>query len=258
MTRWLSGLFLLATAVVSAGALTGCDDDCSPDDNCPAPVIDAKLQDSGPPADLGVACDPVAQNCATGQKCSLIASGSTLVPRCVPDGTVGEGQSCTVSPVGQRQDNCLKGLLCVTETTPSVDASTMVCAKFCGSDSECTMTATGLCDLGVANTVPQATVCEYPQTCNPFSPSCPAGQSCYLNTVKMTGYCFNTGSIATGQSCTFANDCVTGDICEGALDGGTQGTCRELCARNNDGGGPTCSGSATCMSLAFDPYGFCQ
>lgn len=60
------------------------------------------------PAD--VQCDPLAQDCRFGSKCSLAATDETFT--CTPEGAVPEGEACTRVDA---LDDCALGLLCVAD-----------------------------------------------------------------------------------------------------------------------------------------------
>jgi hypothetical protein len=191
-------------------------------------------------------CDPVSQNCGSGMKCTLSAgSAGAFIPTCVADGTVAEGGACTGTSTG---DNCAHGSLCIGA----------VCTRFCtsGMDSQCTAQSGGLCDLVITGSTPTTTVCSYPPACDPLAQNCAdTSTACYWDPVKKSGYCFSTGTKATGTTCMYANDCVKGDIC---LDtGGPTGSCSQICSLGADAGKPACT-AGTCTTLGTDPIGYCK
>lgn len=94
----------------------GCDFVCEPDMGAPLPT-----------------CDPFAQACPRGQKCSFAASGPDSVgwdtATCVPvtgDGALGE--ACTIDgDFDSGQDDCALGHMCV-----AVNEGAPVCVAICG------------------------------------------------------------------------------------------------------------------------------
>jgi hypothetical protein len=167
-------------------------------------------------------CDPLAPG-ACDYKCTLVGKQFS----CDPEGTVGEGESCSADPVA---DNCAPGLLCVKGA----------CARYCAIAADCSGDRT--CSLVLDGPTPGSTfkVCE-PKVneCDPGKQTgCGAGESCYPQT---SGYkCDTPGSTLIGQDCTFASDCEAGASCF-KLGGATR--CYKLCDLTPEscGAGQKCS-----------------
>jgi hypothetical protein len=182
-------------------------------------------------------CTLFASSCPTGEKCVQTLAGG----RCFGAGTDAAGATCSNDGL---HDSCATTLVCDRSTcvTPCGSCDpTNGCDYFgrdqatvdhCASSTYCTGTTTD----GAAE------ICEPAcDLANPSSCTTPDGQAgaCYLFEGGPTCWTI-AGTIATGNTCVYANDCVPGDICDG-------GTCHPLCFTAT----PACT-SGTCTDLA-DP-----
>ena len=88
--------------------------------------------DAGPGADVAVdtsaiACDPAAQDCASGSKCDFGCQGDAAVVACRPDnGTAAIGATCSTTTM-----QCAKGSGCVT-----MPGGGPTCRKYCAGDGD--------------------------------------------------------------------------------------------------------------------------
>lgn len=87
-----------------------------------APAVDVGAE-AAPPKWPGT-CDPVAQNCPTGDECDIDCSKGLLF-QCLKEGT------------GKPGDRCAKTLCVRGSTCTGASAATAVCRKFCSSDADC-------------------------------------------------------------------------------------------------------------------------
>jgi hypothetical protein len=73
------------------------------------------------------ACDPAAQNCASGSECDFACEGGAAVVACRADNGSGAlGAACSASMP------CVKGTACIG----SADAG-VICRKYCAGDGDC-------------------------------------------------------------------------------------------------------------------------
>jgi hypothetical protein len=86
-------------------------------------------------------CDPVAQDCAKGAKCSLVEQ--EVLFDCIADGTLAEGEACERV---DGLDECRGGLLCAADELGGDGPGT--CARYCATDDQCLVPDT-TCMLGV-------------------------------------------------------------------------------------------------------------
>ena len=124
-----------------------------------AEPIDAAIDTpiDAPPPPPGATCNPLVQNCGAGQKCAWIEdSFSSGHSACVPNGTVGADQACTVGAPGPTgYSNCLAGTECVAGAckticdamggAPMCDAN-HACSQYSGLFESNGTTIAGACD----------------------------------------------------------------------------------------------------------------
>ena len=198
---------------------TGGTDSAGTPDDAPA------AGDAGP-----TSCDPVLQTgCGTGQRCvwRILADTPESIGElaCVPDGTVAEGDPCTIGPVGAATgfDDCQGGLTCAGGTCATI--CELVDPESCGTTGACTRYA-GLFANGDDDPIAGACV----PTCDPVTQlrgdgsSCGPGQGCYWlqGATSTTFACAGAGSTAVGATITgsvYANSCVPGATAARRMDG---------------------------------------
>lgn len=241
-----------------SGTLNG-DDQCSVEQqDCDAgSCLVTLLPDGGQAARcLAGQCDLVAQNCDGGLKCAYASAdgGTTSERRCVPDGTVGEGQSCNATVTS---DNCMRGLTCVAQQLPDGGVSGL-CSRFCYSSSGCTAPKLCYVRLTVPGTPEKPLICaDPPPGCDPLAQNCQDSTfGCYP--VGDGGACFRAGTKGDAEPCNSANDCQKAMTCVVEQQGPAR--CRSLCYWPADaGGGPSCGGGLSCIKLASQEHvGVCR
>jgi hypothetical protein len=178
-----------------------------------ARASDSKCTDPSP-------CDPVAQSCCAGEKCT--ANGNS--PACVSSGAVPPGGDCTTSV--NNVDDCSAGAICIAKGS-GTDQCAQICRDggnnhqgTCPADERCVLT------LGVAG----LSVCSDPvMPCDAvFDSGCPNAQGCFLVS-PLTGEtgCHAEGGGAVGANCKGDYDCIGGFLCVG-------GNCKQLCQSSAD------------------------
>lgn len=181
-------------------------------------------------------CDPVAQTgCSTGEKCSQVTLSAEPEPpletRCVPAGTRGEFETCSLGDPGDMGfDDCEAGLICFGG----------VCLEICSANPDsCLDDATCQEGPGVFPDRPDTGLCLV--QCDPLAQNCPEGAACFVTLADGDRICAepNPGQLQ-GAACVFANDCAAGHGCllvrsptDSAL------TCAVFC--DPEGGLPSCA-----------------
>lgn len=175
-------------------------------------------------------CDPLAQDCPEGEKCTPFAStgGTWDDYKCVPVlGELGPGESCTYDDPVLATDDCGSTSMCYDG----------VCRSFCKPpyDTPACPVGYGCADVGMTE---GPVVCL--PSCDPLAQDCEIG-SCYGHENREF-LCEPTGTLGVGEACGFVNDCVAGSVC---VDAGLIPNCQaEACCS------PLCSlGQADCASL---------
>ncbi len=176
-------------------------------------------------------CSVTAQDCGAGLKCAYALDGGASSRECVPVGDAGEGEPCATT---SSSDTCAAGLICVPDQLPDGGAPT-VCMRFCSSSQDCAAPQACFVVVLPEQNPERPYICETP--CSLFGADCPPGLSCYPGAVAPG--CYQTGSTAVGQSCTYSLECLAGSAC-------VDGFCRQLCAHST--GTPACS-TGTCTQL---------
>jgi hypothetical protein len=179
-------------------------------------------------------CDPAAQNCGAGQKCTYVSSGMTFARECVDAGTVAEGATCAQSASG---DNCQAGLLCTSDNK---------CTKFCNASGVACTSGSSCSGFLILNNGEFPLICE--PGCSLLAQDCMGNQGCYPSTGG--SICATAGTADAGAACTHGNDCGKGALCAGPMGGAT---CLKMC--NLDGGSPGCSGSTCSATMPALPQG---
>ncbi|MEM9457989.1 MAG: hypothetical protein AAGF11_27670 [Myxococcota bacterium] len=194
-------------------------------------------------------CDPFAQDCAAGQKCTsyVATEGQSTVDatRCVPaTGDDGWDEPCERT---DDNDTCAPGLFCMTEVSGGTGPGT--CLEYCSLDTPCQFG--GECFAFNDGVLP---ICQ--PTCDPLAQDCPDEQGCY---VAFGGFLCSTPGPADGEgddgsACATVQSCLPGLVCRpdtaGCAEAGA--CCTPWCAL--DGDGPPCpSPSEECLPALDDP-----
>lgn len=241
-----------ATEGASASASASASDptsasQTSPTTGGPDPSASGTTADSGvflQPPDGGVAgqCDPMLQDCPSGQKCTAVsdAPGDPWgINVCVPlmgDSQVGD--PCDIENGKYTGlDNCDVGLICLLTDDEGLGGA---CVEFCDVNSNCPKTG-AKCVVYNQGSLPICLV-----SCDPLVQDCPEGQACY-NSAGDQFVCFKESAMpgegGPGSTCTYINQCQKGSFC-GAPDvvancGAESGCCTPYC--------PVSGGSAPCQ-----------
>jgi hypothetical protein len=156
-------------------------------------------------------CDPGLQDCPEGLKCTPYVSepGYCCVDatKCVPIiGDQGYGDICTRT---EDNDDCQKGLFCMTQTSGSTGEGT--CLEMCSPDDpdaceisggECVVYADGVMPL-----------CEL--SCDPLLQDCSAWFGCYpsADTFVCAAPTHEPGEGNDGDDCYMVQSCLPGLVC---------------------------------------------
>jgi hypothetical protein len=218
-------------------AMMGCGDDSAPGGHVDAAPDTLSTSDGASPGD----CDPVAQSCATGQRCTLNHNTPLNTTFCeTGNGTQAEFMSCAPT---QSSDNCLRGTVCL-----GVNATTSVCRKFCNDDGDC---GPNVCAISIEPTNGPLHACA--QTCMVLQQStCTiTGEACYLGLTTMgqpTQQCNTAGTKTDGERCDLSNQCLPGLLCIDAQIGDASGGFRCHKACNFGTAGSACIASSDCAN----------
>lgn len=200
-------------------------------------------------------CDPKAQDCPEGEKCTFYRdeanpNGSN---RCVPsNGTAQVGDPC--QKYDDDTDDCDVGLLC-WGTEP--DNETGACIEFCDPAEQC---STGdPCTITNDGALP---ICL--PKCDPLAAECPPGWACYDDFYSDDWFCDRdkSGPMGVhGDPCGTINSCDDGLICgtaqtvasETCVSSGSTACCQQICDISDPM--PNCPGAGEeCLSY-YDIYG---
>lgn len=201
------------------------------------------------PPDGGIVgqCDPAAQDCPEGQKCTGYVStpgGETVdANHCVEImGDFQFGEQCTRV---DGNDDCAPGFFCMTDVSGHTGMG--ICLEYCEVGQACEFG--GEC-FGFNDG--QLPLCE--QLCHPLAPTCSAGQGCYP---AFDNYvCAIPGAPAgqgdDGDECYVIQGCSPGLFCSNATNGcqSESGCCTPFCDLTE---ADTCTAPEMCMPLADDP-----
>jgi hypothetical protein len=189
---------------------------------------------AGPAPDQGaMACDPIAQDCPSGQKCAVTGGGMTMMATttCVTAGTAGDGQPCTRT---MGMDDCAAGLTC----SRSPGATMGICRKYCTMDGQCD--SGQKCAAGRGN----SPVGSCAVACTPFANACSGGQNCSGVSTAFGGTtqfftCRTPGTANAFEDCGFG---AGGVSCAGDL----------FCDPNNMWCAPLCDDTHHCPANSGD------
>ena len=164
---------------------------------------------AGPDVDLPpfTDCYPWQQDCPDGEKCVPYSEfgGDWTDNKCVlVTGDGGPGDTCTWGGVVEANDTCDQYSHCWTGGQ-GMDGT---CQPFCTGTPDNPMCPDGMfCIAGIEGVV---NLCL--DTCDPLAQACDDGTACYWE-----GEAFicivTTQDLATGEPCTFINECAGGNVC---------------------------------------------
>jgi hypothetical protein len=204
----------------------------------PAPCTTPSVCESPSPLRLG-ACDPYAQDCAPGFKCTPRGTDDTWdTTGCVPidPAPVPVGGVCTTQGTPTSgQDDCTLGALC---WNLDVDLQG-TCVELCG----CGPTAPTCQGGGNCFEANSGILAICADDCDPLTNDCPDGQVCVASVVAGTVAfgCVPDAApkaVDVGSPCEFANVCGPGKLCIPAeqLDNCTSAACcAPVCAMADPG-----------------------
>lgn len=170
------------------------DPDSGPMDDDDGSMFVLRPDGGGP----GNECDPRAQDCPRGQKCTAWANdGGTFwnANKCVDVAGEGVGgDACTVEGSGVAGiDDCALGFICLNTDQRGIGA----CVEFCQGDNE----DCGVGDVCAVYNDGVLPICLV--GCDPLLQDCPEGQGC-IDTPNSSFICFNDASGDQGAD---------GDVC---------------------------------------------
>jgi hypothetical protein len=207
-------------------------------------------------------CDPIAQDCPDGFKCTALDTDQDDfwdANKCVdaPDDGGVAGDPCTIEGEDMFTgiDNCAEGYLCLNVDENQENGA---CIEFCSSDMTCPNTSggDGVCIVQNDGVLP---ICL--STCDPLLQDC-AGQAACYGTGEPPFICFNPDAKGGGQdgtACGYLNACLEGLSCAAAE---TQenctsmeyGCCTPFCPLDGVG---ACTGAEECVPFfAMEQPGF--
>jgi hypothetical protein len=205
-----------------------------------------QVADAGPPAHLGDPCDPHAgtDSCATyGLVCDLINANCRWPT---------EFENCSAD-VG-----CADGSLHCVSWTLNNGASYHVCFQPCATTADCPTPYSFCQTSGPVAHYCDAAFCGPAAHGAPLFGACQVGSAgngtCIPTLTTGLGYCFATGQVAAGGSCSerrtdggAASFCDPQSTCVG-LEGLGQ-FCEPLCSTSGSVTGPTCQPGSLCLPL---------
>lgn len=207
----------------------------SADDEGTTAPADSGSEEGGfiTPPDGGIEgqCDPGAQDCPKGEKCTAYVStpgGATVdANKCVPD--MGDKQFGEMCERMTDNDDCDVGLFCMTDISGNTGPG--FCLEFCEVDDPLGSCENGGTCIGFNDgTLP---LCQ--NECDPLIQDCPSGQGCYaaLDTFVCAGTANDPGS--DGDECLVIQGCNPGLVCISGPAGCTDRCCTPICDLNGDG-----------------------
>jgi hypothetical protein len=210
------------------------------------------------PPDGGVSgqCDPMAQDCPEGEKCTAYSNTEGQpwnANKCVPDDGDGQaGDPCDIE--GGKYtgiDNCDVGLICLMTDDMGLGGA---CVEFCNARMTCDNG--GTCAIYNDGSLPICLV-----TCDPLVQDCPMGQGCYASATTNDFVCFKysgmDGEGAPGDPCNYLNQCQPGTACldptavEGC--GAEAGCCSPFCDLSDPDPNANCNPTEMCEAWYTDP-----
>jgi hypothetical protein len=205
--------------------------------------------DGGSPSDNAPAgaCVPFTNaGCSSAQKCTALASGSTLSLGCGDKGNKSEGDDCTTASSNDQPtgDDCGNGLACLFLEGDDTAKCRRLCpssgtANACPTGSVCTLKLPGLTGYWFCG-----------PSCKPLEQSgCAAdkNEACYLSSVGAKCQTHPDSPTKIGGSCSAASECEPGSTCITFSSGNK---CQAFCSTS--GGSPGCPGGMTCQKAPVD------
>lgn len=207
------------------------------------------------PPDGGVSaeCDPAAQDCPEGQKCTSYVSmpGERTVDttKCVDImGTDQWGEQCERF---EDNDTCDAGFFCMTDVSGHTGQG--ICLEYCVIDQPCEFG--GECFAFNDGALP---ICQV--TCHPLAPSCPQDQGCYAAfdqfVCAFPGYPEGLGG--DNDPCSTIQSCQPGLVCALGTAGceGETSCCTPYCDLAEGDAGCTDPTESCIQALEDPPPGF--
>lgn len=212
-------------------------------------------------------CDPIAQDCPDGFKCTAYDTDQDDIwdaNKCVPTPDQGgvAGDPCAIEGEDMFTgiDNCAEGYICLNVDETQGNGA---CVEFCAPDMTCPNTSGG---DGVCIVVNDGVLPICLSTCDPLLQDCPGQAACY-GTDEPPFICFSPDAKGGGQDgapCGYLNACLEGLSCADAT---TQedctttefGCCTPFCPLD----GMTCTGAEECVPFfaveqpGFENVGIC-
>ena len=216
----------------------------------------------------GSECDPKAQDCPPGTKCTAygkLPGDAWNANKCVPEpgrgGAVGDPCAVEGEDAFTGIDNCAAGTICLNTDSEQKNG---FCVEFCTLEDTCpeTQGGAGLCIVTNDGALP---ICLF--TCDPLLQDCLGSGACYGDPEGPPFICFNPDPKDGGNDgdpCGFTNACLEGLTCadqatqEGCL-GDQLGCCTPFCALDE----MNCSGAEECVPFfmaeqpGFENVGVC-
>lgn len=185
-------------------------------------------------------CDPGLQDCPEGEKCTayVMTPGYCCVDanKCVED--KGDKQLGDVCTRGPENDDCDKGLFCMTKT--SGDTGEGVCLAFCDINNAASCQDAGLPDADcIAFNDGILPLCQ--DDCDPLAQDCTPPQGCYP--VGSQGFVctlpgYDDGKGNDDDDCYTIQSCKPGLLCangDGQNGCGADACCTPFCDLSGDG-----------------------
>lgn len=206
-------------------------------------------------------CDFWAQSCPPSEKCTALAStpgsGTWDANVCVPFGTDGVGQFCTLADGPPGTDTCDAVSLCY-DIDPQTGVGVCIglcqgpeamptCPSGAGPHAQCKQTSSGVLNICLGS-------------CNPLLPGeCGTGQNCVaaFEGQDLSGFiCFPPAAEGlSGEECDCANCCAAHHMCVTAADYGPDCAFDLCCTQYCDSEDATfvCDGTDQVCVALFDP-----
>lgn len=203
-------------------------------------------------------CDPIAQDCPEGSKCTAygkLPGDEWNANKCVPEPPNGgvAGDPCAIEgdDMFTGLDNCAEGYICLNVDSEQKNGA---CIEFCTSEMACPNTSggDGVCIVTNDGALP---ICL--ALCDPLLQDCAGQGACYGDPAGPPFICFNPDPKDGGQdggACDFTNACLAGLNCAQA---DTQEGCVTdqfgCCAPFCDITEMTCTGAEECLPFFMEP-----